>query len=78
MELQIINTEKRAEFKEISSRLNGLQVKAIRLAAETGHDIRQKFPEIAGEYRSGLTAPQLVVKYSGNTNNRPRDMGGVP
>jgi len=34
MELQTVNTEKRAEFNRVSSRLNDLQVKAIRLAAE--------------------------------------------
>ena len=63
MELQTVNTEKRAELIRTSSRLTGLQAKAIRLAAETGRDIRIKFPEIAGEYRSGLTAPKLAVKY---------------
>jgi hypothetical protein len=63
MELQLTNAEKRAELSRIPGRLNDLQVKAIRLSAGTGRDIHQKFPEIAGEYRSGWTAPKLVAKY---------------
>ena len=54
--------ENRATYNETSSRrLTGEQVGAIRLAAEIGNDIRKNYPEIAEEYRSGLTAPKLVA-----------------
>lgn len=39
------------------------QLRAIRLAAAIGDDIRKDYPEIADEYRSGLTAPKLVDRY---------------
>ncbi len=44
-------------------RLTCRQLGAIRLAAEIGDDIRRNHPEIAEEYRSGLTAPRLVAKH---------------
>ena len=44
-------------------RLTCRQLGAIRLAAEIGDEIRKNHPEIAEEYRSGLTAPKLVAKY---------------
>jgi hypothetical protein len=63
MGLQIADADRRAGCNGIASRINGLQFKAIRLAAKIGHDIRQKYPEMAAEYRSGRTAPQLAAKY---------------
>ena len=44
-------------------RLTCQQLGAIRLAAEIGDDIRKNYPEIAEEYRSGLTAPKLVARH---------------
>ena len=44
-------------------RLTGHQVKAIRLAAEIGDEIRKTYPDIAEDYRSGKTASELVAKY---------------
>ena len=38
-------------------RLTNEQISAIKLAAEIGADIRRSLPEIAEEYRNGLTAP---------------------
>jgi hypothetical protein len=59
--------ENRATYNETSSRrLTSEQVGAIRLAAEIGNDIRKNYPEIAEEYRSGLTAPKLVAQYGFN------------
>ena len=56
--------EHRVEHNEIRShRLTGHQVKAIRLAAEIGNDIRKTYPEVAEEYRNGMTAPELVVRH---------------
>jgi hypothetical protein len=46
-----------------SFRLAALQCAAIRLAAIIGDDIQENYPDIAMEYRSGVTAPQLVVAY---------------
>ncbi len=58
------NSENRAGPNEVRShRLTSEQVKAIWLAAEIGEDIRKKYPEIAEEYRSGLTAPKLVERH---------------
>jgi hypothetical protein len=62
--MSIIKAENRAGCKEIQSRrLTGRQLVAIRLAAEVGDDIRKNHPEIAEEYRNGLTAPKLAVGY---------------
>ena len=44
-------------------RLTSHQLGAIRLAAEIGDEIRKNHPEIADEYRSGMTAPKLVTKH---------------
>jgi hypothetical protein len=46
-----------------SRRLTDQQVAAIRLAAEMGDAIRKSHPEIAEEYRSGLTASELVARH---------------
>jgi hypothetical protein len=54
----------RTEYNEMpGNRLTGQQYAVIRLAATIGDDIRMNYPEIAEDYRSGLTAPQLVAKY---------------
>jgi hypothetical protein len=42
-------------------RLTPEQLKAIRLAAAIGDDIRKNCPEIAEEYWSGVTAPNRVA-----------------
>ena len=47
----------------VAGRLTGQQVAAIRLAAEIGDEIRKSHPEIAEEYRSGLTASELVIRH---------------
>lgn len=47
----------------ISRRLTGDQLGAIRLAAGIGDEIRKNHPEIAEEYRSGLTASELVAMH---------------
>jgi hypothetical protein len=62
-QLSVTKAERRSGSSEMRSRLSGQQLKAIRLAAEIGNDIRKNYPEIAEEYRSGLTAPLLVAKY---------------
>jgi len=55
--------ESRASHDGGRNWLTGQQQAAIRLAAETGDDIRKSYPEIAEEYRSGLTASELVVRH---------------
>jgi len=58
----IVKVENRAGHNRIRSRrLTDQQVAAIRLAAEIGDAIRKSYPEIAEEYRSGLTASELVA-----------------
>jgi len=47
----------------IYGRLAAKQRAAIRLAAEIGYDLRSSCPELAEEYRNGLTAPMLVAKH---------------
>lgn len=44
-------------------RLTGDQHAAIRLAAAIGDELRKNCPELAEEYRSGLTAPTLVARH---------------
>jgi hypothetical protein len=57
-------TGNRAWHNEMPDRrLTGQQYAAISMAATIGEDIRKNYPEIAEEYRNGLTAPQLVAKY---------------
>lgn len=55
-----------ASNEKAGRRLTSEQVGAIRLSAEIGNDIRENHPEIAEEYRSGLTAPKLAAKYGFN------------
>ena len=55
------NREGRDEIR--SHRLTGQQRAAIRLEAAIGDDLRKNCPELAEEYRSGLTAPMLVAKH---------------
>ena len=57
----VAKAENRAEHNGIRSRLTGQQQAAIRLAAAIGDEIRKSHPEIAEEYRSGLTASELVA-----------------
>ena len=61
----IVNTtEIRVAYDTIRvRRLTRQQLGAIRLAAVIGDDIRKNYPEIAEEYRSGLTAPKLVARH---------------
>ena len=60
----ITKTECRASYRESRSpRLTGQQYAVIRLAAAIGDDIRTNYPEIAEEYKSGLTVPKLVTMY---------------
>jgi hypothetical protein len=59
-----VKAEDRAGHHEsLSRRLTGPQQAAIRLAAEIGDHIRKDYPTIAEEYRSGLTASELVVTH---------------
>jgi hypothetical protein len=46
-----------------SRRLTPEQLKAIRVAAAIGDDIRRNCPEVAEEYRSGFTAPNIVAMH---------------
>jgi hypothetical protein len=63
-DMVVRRAEDRAGHEEISTRgLTSQQVGAIRLAAEIGGHIRMDHPGIAEEYRSGLTAPQLVARH---------------
>jgi hypothetical protein len=56
--------ENRAGHNDVRGRrLTSRQVGAIRLAAEIGDEIRKTYPVIAEEYRSGMTAPQLVTRH---------------
>lgn len=60
----IASPENRAGRDETRShRLTGEQLGAIRRAAEIGDDIRKRYPVIAEDYRSGLTAPKIAAKY---------------
>jgi hypothetical protein len=61
--MSVVKTENRAGHRQSRGRLTGRQQAAIRLAAATGDEIRRTFPEIAEEYRSGLTASELVVRH---------------
>ena len=62
--MSVTKAENRAGHQEVRSRrITGEQLKAIRLAALIGDDIRKNYPEIAEEYRSGLTAPKLMDRY---------------
>jgi hypothetical protein len=62
--MSIAKTNLRAGRNENESRcLTRQQQWAIRLAAAVGDDIRKDYPEIAEEYRSGLTAPKLVARH---------------
>ena len=62
--MNVTNAKNGAGYNGIRSRrLSGQQLGAIRLAAEIGEDIRKNYPEIAEEYRSGLTAPKLVARH---------------
>ncbi len=55
------NAERKAQAGGVRSRQFAVeQLRAIRLAAALGDDIRKNHPEVADEYRSGLTAPRLV------------------
>ena len=64
-ELIVTNVQNRAGYNEIRSRrLTSQQLGAIRLSAAVGQDIRKNCPEIAEEYRSGVTAPRLVARYA--------------
>ena len=57
-------TGNRAGNNEIASRrLTEQQYTLIRLAARIGDDIRNNYPEVAEEYRSGLTAPKLMARH---------------
>jgi hypothetical protein len=63
-ELIVTNVQNRAGYNEIRSRrLTSQQQGAIRLAAAVGHDMQKDHPEIAEEYRSGVTAPKLVARH---------------
>ena len=57
----VAKAENRAERNGIRGRLTGQQQAAIRLAAAIGDEIRKSHPEIAEEYRGGLSASELVA-----------------
>ena len=59
----VAKAENRAERNGIRGRLTGQQQAAIRLAAAIGDEIRKSHPEIAEEYRSGLSASELVAAH---------------
>ncbi len=60
----IAKVENRAGHNENRfRRLTGEQLAAIRLATEIGDDIRKRHPEVAEEYRRGLTAPKVVARH---------------
>ena len=62
--LGVSMAESRGERHEIrSQRLTGEQRAAIRLGAALGDELRKRCPELADEYRSGLTAPMLVARH---------------
>jgi len=62
--MNITHLENWAGYNETrNQRLTRQQLGAMRLAAEVGNCIRQKYPEIAEEYRNGLTAPKLVARH---------------
>jgi hypothetical protein len=79
--MSAMKSESRARHNDVRSRrLAGGQVKAIRLAAEIGDDIRKNYPEIAEEYRSGLTAPRMVAAHEFDRRygvSRPAAIGAV-
>jgi len=58
---RVAKANNRAERNGIRGRLTGQQQAAIRLAAAIGDEIRKSHPEIAEEYRSGLSASELVA-----------------
>jgi hypothetical protein len=57
----VAKAENRAEHNGCGGRLTSQQQAAIRLAATIGDEIRKSHPEIAEEYRSGLSASELVA-----------------
>ena len=62
--MSLPKSEYRAAYNEsLSRRLTSQQYNAIHLAAKIGDDIRKKYPEIAEDYRRGLTAPQLMASH---------------
>jgi hypothetical protein len=64
LDMSVVNKGHRAEYSNIRNRgLTCQQLGAIRLSAEIGNDIRKNHPEIADEYRRGMTAPKLVSKH---------------
>ena len=79
--MSVMRPESRSRHTDVRNRrLTGGQVKAIRLAAEIGDDIRKNYPEIAEEYRSGLTAPRMVDAHDFDRRygvSRPAAIGAV-
>jgi hypothetical protein len=62
--IDIANFGKRAGYDKIQNQqLTRQQLGAMLLAAKVGNDIRNNYPEVAQEYRKGLTAPKLVAKH---------------
>lgn len=59
----IAKAKNRAEHNGFHGRLTGQQQAAIRLAAAIGDKIRKSHPEIAEEYRGGLSASELVSRH---------------
>jgi hypothetical protein len=58
------STENRIERSPIPYRqLTSQQQSAIRFEAAIGNQIRRDYPQLAEEYRMGLTAPRLVDQY---------------
>lgn len=67
MELNLHVTKAESEPRHnanLGRQLSNHQLAAIRLAAAIGDDIRKNYPQLVEEYRSGLTAPQLVVRHA--------------
>ena len=59
----VLQDRERSGHDRIGNRLTAEQRAAIRLAAEIGDDLRHSCPDLAEEYRRGLTAPMLVAKH---------------
>ena len=60
--VSVMRSEGRVGHNETRGRgLTGEQLGAIRLTAAIGEDIRNHYPEIAEDYRSGLTASKVVA-----------------
>jgi len=63
LQISVLKDEGQSGHNRIYGRLTAEQRAAIRLAAEIGADLQNSCPELADEYRSGLTAPMLAAKH---------------